>query len=539
MKTLKECRELVTKVAEKISIAGGLSFYVGGCVRDEILKRKNDDLDVEIYGISAETLEEILKEFGELKIVGKTFGVYKIEHYDVDFSLPRTENKVGLKHTDFRVNVNPFLSYKEATARRDFTINALMKNVLTDEIMDENGGLKDLENKIIKHVSDEHFAEDPLRVLRACRFAAQLDFKISEEAVKVCSKMDLRNLSPERIQKETTKALLSKRPALFFRNLSKMNQLSYWYPELEKLRGLPQNKNYHLEDAFEHTMMVVEQAALIKDKSEDNLTFMLAALCHDFGKGVVTDLETGKAIGHEIESERLSKEFMERLKYDKSTTKAVAELCKDHMIPGSLYETKHQKKVFEMMDKSSSPKALGLLAYCDIKGMVKGPKVEFDENQFRFWYEYQLVLFKEWVSKKHVTGEDLLELGFKEGKQLGEILANARKMEYSLPYDQVIRSIVAIYKGDINKMKTLLEKNGFDSRTKEEKFLDRYKSKGVGKEIKPESIPQIKECLIKELADKRTIECPDMPLIKYAKQVLGEDLIKPILRELENSVKII
>ncbi len=137
-------------------------MLVGGCVRDELMGIEPKDWDVEVYGIEPERLREILNDFGEVNAVGEAFTVYKIGQ-DLDVSLPRRERKTGKGHRGFTVEGDPEMSFEEASKRRDFTINAILKDALTGEIIDCFGGREDLENKIIRHVSDETFAEDSLQ----------------------------------------------------------------------------------------------------------------------------------------------------------------------------------------------------------------------------------------------------------------------------------------------------------------------------------------------------------------------------------------
>lgn len=160
--------DLAVQIAKKVNEIGGTAYFVGGYVRDKLLGIPNKDIDIEIHNINPEVLENILKELGEVqsRTVGNNFGIYNIDGYDLDISLPRKEKATGKGHKDFEIVVDPFLSLEESAKRRDFTINALMKNVLTGEIKDYFGGLDDLNNGVIRHIDDKTFIEDSLRVLR-------------------------------------------------------------------------------------------------------------------------------------------------------------------------------------------------------------------------------------------------------------------------------------------------------------------------------------------------------------------------------------
>ncbi len=174
--------EKITKLAETIKQNGGRAMLVGGCVRDELMQIEPKDFDVEIYGIEPRKLKEILGSFGKVDAVGEAFTVYKIGN-DLDVSLPRREKKVSRGHKGFLVEGDKDMSFAEAALRRDFTINAILKDVLTGEIIDLYGGREDVKNKILRVVSKETFAEDSLRVLRAAQFAARFEFDIDAETI--------------------------------------------------------------------------------------------------------------------------------------------------------------------------------------------------------------------------------------------------------------------------------------------------------------------------------------------------------------------
>lgn len=201
---------------EKLSEYTDQAYYVGGFVRDKILRVENKDIDIEVFKVTQDKLEEILKEVDPyVQLVGKQFGVYKIQ--DLDISLPRTEKKTGVTHKDFDISVNPFLSVKDAQKRRDFTINAIYQNIFTGEIVDNYSGIQHLQDGIIQFVDKTTFIEDPLRVYRAFQFASRFDFKISESTLDLIKTIDVSSLPFERIFEETNKALLkSRKPSVYF-----------------------------------------------------------------------------------------------------------------------------------------------------------------------------------------------------------------------------------------------------------------------------------------------------------------------------------
>ena len=168
--------ETAKKIAALVETAGGTTYFVGGYVRDLVMGRDNDDIDIEIHGIAPDMLESILDSVGERIEIGKSFGIYSLKGCSLDIAMPRTETATGTGHRDFKVFVDPYLGPVKAAERRDFTINALMQNVLSGEITDPFGGIEDIRKGIIRHINPLKFAEDPLRVMRAAQFSARLGF---------------------------------------------------------------------------------------------------------------------------------------------------------------------------------------------------------------------------------------------------------------------------------------------------------------------------------------------------------------------------
>ena len=197
--------EVVT-VAELVREAGGRALLVGGCVRDELCGGHPKDYDIECFGISADDLQAALRKKFELDLVGLSFGVIKLHHCDIDVALPRRETKLGLGHRAFGMEHDPNLSIEEASARRDFTVNAIYRDPLTGEVLDPWNGREDLRRKILRHVSD-HFREDPLRVLRGMQFVARFDLEPAPETIEVCRGMTPEGLPPERLFEEWAKLL--------------------------------------------------------------------------------------------------------------------------------------------------------------------------------------------------------------------------------------------------------------------------------------------------------------------------------------------
>ncbi len=180
-------------------------YVVGGAVRDRILGRECKDYDIECFGISVEDFE-IAMDHLDAQGVGKSFFVYK--HHDLDISLPRTEKKIAKGHRGFKVSLA--LEEKEASKRRDFTINALMYDIQKEQILDFWNGLEDIEDGVLRVVDEKTFVEDSLRVLRAMQFAARFGFKVEEKSCRLCQSISLDDLPKERIFREFEKMFVGK-----------------------------------------------------------------------------------------------------------------------------------------------------------------------------------------------------------------------------------------------------------------------------------------------------------------------------------------
>ena len=417
------------KIARLTAEKGGRAYYVGGYVRDRLLGRETKDIDIEVHGITPEDLEKILDSLGQRIEMGKSFGVYGLKGCTLDIAMPRKETATGLGHRDFDVIVAPYIGTEKAAQRRDFTINALMQDVLTGEIIDHFDGMNDLRKGVIRHVNTAAFPEDPLRVLRAAQFAARFDFHIAEETMVLCSKIDLHTLSKERIEGELRKALLkAEKPSVFWEVLREMDQLSVWFPEIGQLIGIPQNPKYHMEgDVWTHTMMVLDEAAKYRDRVEKPFGFLLTALVHDLGKIVCTEEKNGVIHAYEHETKGLPtiREFLSRITNEKKRMHYVLNLAELHMKPNMLAAAQASvKSTNKMFDKAVCPLDLIYIAVADSFGKVSAEPVVSAES---FLLE-RYAIYKSIMEKPYVTGKDLIAAGLAPTRNFSEILAYAHKL---------------------------------------------------------------------------------------------------------------
>ena len=402
---------------------------MGGFVRDALLQLETTDIDIEVHGISHDDLAAILDSLGQRISIGESFGIFNLKGYSLDIAMPRKEEARGQGHRDFAIFVDPFIGTEAAARRRDFTVNALMQDVLTGVIVDHFGGRVDLENGILRHVNDTSFPEDPLRVLRGAQFAARFALDVAEETVQLCRFVDLRHLPGERIEGELKKALLkADRPSVFFEVLRKMDQLDVWFPELKALIGVGQHAVYHAEgDVWNHTMMVLDEAAKLRHRVENPYWFMLSALVHDFGKAVATVEKDGilHAYSHETEGLPLVENFLRRITTESKLIRYVKNMTELHMKPNTVAHTNSAPKVTtKLFDQSVDPEGLICLALADDRGRISTRPAGSTEA---FLYE-RLAVYRELMERPYVMGRDLIEAGLKPGAEFTQILEYAHKL---------------------------------------------------------------------------------------------------------------
>ena len=313
--------EAVLEIARIVRAEGGRAFLVGGCVRDALMSKSEvKDFDIEVFGLSPEVLRKVLERRFKLDLVGLSFGVLKIHGHDIDVSLPRRESKQGTGHRGFLIDSDPMMSVKEAAARRDFTVNAIYRDPLTGEYEDPWGGRADLEDGVLRHVS-EKFADDPLRVLRGVQFIARFGLRPDPSTVGICRRMSIENLPPERLMEELRKFLL--KGVRMSKGMDFLRQTGWvcYFPELKRLIGCKQDPEWHPEgDVWNHTCCCLDAFAAERYRCSDdheNLVVGLAVLCHDFGKPLCSryDRKKGRirSLGHDVQGVEPTMSFLRRI----------------------------------------------------------------------------------------------------------------------------------------------------------------------------------------------------------------------------------
>ena len=368
----------IYEIADKIKQNGGNVYLVGGAVRDKLLGIVNHDEDYCVTGISFEEFKEL---FPEANVRGKDFPVFDIDNKE--FAIARKERKIGIGHNSFDVEIDKKITIEEDLERRDITINAIAKEVLTDKIIDPFGGREDLKKHIIRAVSN-HFVEDPLRAYRVSRFASQFDFDVEYNTMKMIEllKNELPSLSVERVYNELSKALLTDKPSRFFDVLKDANVLDIHFKEIYALIGAEQPTEYHPEgDSYNHTMIVLDKVAdrtkSIDDKRKLEIRF--SALVHDLGKGATPKEEYPHHIKHEVRGVELVKNIGNRLKLPTRMVKCGITSCLEHMRGGIFDKMTFSKKVKFIERVNNSILGLdGLQIIVDADNMSESS----DKNQF-------------------------------------------------------------------------------------------------------------------------------------------------------------
>lgn len=286
-------------------------YLVGGAVRDQLLGRPVTERDWVVVGARPDDL--LQKNF---RAVGRDFPVFLHPDTQEEYALARMERKSGSGHTGFICDFSPHISLEEDLLRRDLTINAIAQ-ADDGRLIDPYGGQRDIQARLLRHVSPA-FREDPLRVFRVARFAARyhaLGFRVADETLALMQHMvtsgELQQLTPERVWKETEKALSEASPRTYIDVLRACGALAIWFPEIDRLFGVPQRAEYHPEiDTGIHTLMCVDIATQLSPSA----AVRFAALVHDLGKADTPPAEWPRHIGHEGRGVRRVRELSERLK---------------------------------------------------------------------------------------------------------------------------------------------------------------------------------------------------------------------------------
>jgi len=431
--------------------AGGRPFVVGGAVRDALLGLPVKDFDVEVFGLSTASLKAALTPLGSVSAVGEAFTVFKLAGLDgiegvVDVSLPRRDSKIGTGHRGIAVEGDPGLAPEEAARRRDFTINAMLFDPFSAEILDFFGGRCDLGARVLRAVDPSRFGEDPLRALRAVQLASRYELAVEPETARLCASMPLAELPAERVFGEIEKLLLkSARPSLGLGLLREWGLLPRVAPELLPLAGTPQDPQWHPEgDVWTHTLLALDQAVpLAADLDRPRaLTVMLATLCHDLGKASTTRFEEGRvrSRGHEEAGLAPTRSLLDRwnvhtlLGYD--VRNKVLGLIGNNLKPGQLYDDR--ERVSDGAIRRLAAKCEPGLLYRVARADCLGRTGDFSPVAMEWFLDRVRQLdVAERPPAPLLRGRDVVALGVPPGPEIGRVVREV----YERQLDGVVNTV--------------------------------------------------------------------------------------------------
>lgn len=423
----------VQRVLSVICEAGGRPMLVGGYVRDLIMKREtaSKDIDIEVYGLTFAALAEALGRAGRVDEVGKSYGVLKIRagDTDLDVNVPRRERKVGAGHRGFDITPDMSLDYREASARRDFTMNAILLDPEAGTVIDCHGGLEDIAAGVLRHTGAA-FAEDPLRALRAVQFAARFGFRLAPETAALCRRLasSYSELPVERVWCEVEK--IGTRGRHITAALATL-EASGWerhFAQLAALHGVEQDPEWHPEgDVHVHSGLAADQAARRADEAgltgADRFTVVMAALTHDFGKVTHTQRTAGRITshGHAEAGVEPAQAFLRSTGCPEALIARTVPLVREHMNCGG----RPTKPAVHRLVRRLVPATMAdLVMVCGADRAGRGdPDVP---NPAAPWLAAAADLrVAERPAKGLLTGDHLIAAGMKPGPAFKPILADA------------------------------------------------------------------------------------------------------------------
>ena len=443
----------IRDIAERVREAGGKALVVGGWVRDRLLGQPSKDVDIEVFGLDPAVLKKLLRRMGRVSTVGESFTVYKLwlagQEGDIDVSIPRRESKTGRGHRGFTVEGDPSMPVEEAARRRDFTVNAILYDPLTDSYVDPYNGRSDLASRLLRAVDPETFVEDSLRVLRGAQFAARFGLAIEPRTVALCRSIDLDDLPSERVWGEMEKLLVrSSEPSRGLEAMRELGVLPKLFPELEALVGCPQDPEHHPEgDVWTHTKLVVDEATeVVGDLGRAHrTTVMLAALCHDFGKPATTKLVDGRIrqLAHDRAGLAPTQALLDRLRVHTldgfHARDQVLALVDEHLVPSHFYKDRDHVSdgAFRRLAHRVHCGLLARVSRADLLGRTGAAR----QARAADWFAVRIreLGLEDGPEPPILLGRHVLEMGVPAGPEVGLIT----KAVYELQLDGAVRDLDA------------------------------------------------------------------------------------------------
>nr|WP_178089605.1 multifunctional CCA addition/repair protein [Rheinheimera lutimaris] len=415
-------------MAKKLATGKPVQRYlVGGAVRDSLLGYPFHERDWVVVGATPQQMLDL-----GYQQVGKDFPVFLHPQTKEEHALARTERKSGKGYTGFSVYAAADVTLEQDLLRRDLTINAIAQ---ADDgtLVDPFGGVADIKQKILRHVSDA-FAEDPLRVLRVARFYARyahLGFSVAADTQALMRRLsdELSTLTPERVWQETAKALSEQTPQAYFQLLRDTAALATLMPELDALWGVPQPPQWHPEiDTGVHMLMVLQQAALLSPR----LDIRFAALVHDLGKGITSPELWPSHHGHEHSGLPLIQQLCDRLRVPNDCRELALLVCEYHQLVHRARELKSSTvlKLFDAIDIWRKPERLNDILLCctaDLRGRTGFEQAEYPQAA----YLQALAGAARLINAKELVAQGLTGEAIKHGLQRGRLSAiKAAKLQW-------------------------------------------------------------------------------------------------------------
>ncbi|MCH8027352.1 MAG: HD domain-containing protein [candidate division Zixibacteria bacterium] len=445
----------------------GRIYEVGGVVRDRLLlhQKPTKDCDYLVTGISYDDLTKILRTFGRVDLVGQSFGVIKFTQsiadvqHTFDITLPRKEHSTGVGHKDFAVSFDPSLPVEEDLKRRDFTINAIARVIDSGELVDPLGGVKDLENRTLKMVSEKSFEEDPLRMLRAVQLSARFKLTIEDNTLESLKEHHglISSISAERIAEELNKLLIqAEKPSDGFRLMHTTGLLNDILPQLQECVDVDQPGGYHRWDVFEHTIRTI-------DECPQNLRLRLAALFHDIRKPQHKETKDDGCTfyGHEIGGAKTARRWLLDYRYPNDLINEVVTLVERHMFTSDVME-KGLRRLIRKVGLELIFDLLDLRRADVVAQGMGGTTDDVDELEARIRHE---------IDKKSpfglkdlpIKGSDLMKLlKLESGPAIGEILNHLLEQVLDFPEKNITSELESMakdyYQENLNKLLELNRK---------------------------------------------------------------------------------
>jgi putative nucleotidyltransferase with HDIG domain len=435
-------------------------YAVGGFVRDILRGIPSEDVDLLIARHTLRAILEKIRPFGKVDLVGKSFGVIKftVKGKSYDIALPRMDRPKGESaggHKDILVSADPDLPIEADLGRRDFRCNSIALRLADGALVDPFDGARDIRSKLIRVTNPQAFPEDPLRVLRAARFASCLGFSVDPTTYALSKDIDLTHLSVERVNEELFKILLaSPKPSIGLEEMFKLGVLRQLFPELYALALVIQDSVFHPEkDSFghhtvwHHTKLTVDQAKRLAElaglEPTKSLALELAALYHDVGKTETTQWEfkRGRMVitsaGHDIASEKTAKKIFSRFRIFSwngyNLRKTVLLLIKNHHRASELWQNRQAltRKAFNRLaaDTDGEIELLAFLDAADRGGRKEKPMTGLDREGRWLLKKFRELDVNKDTIRPLIMGRDLLKLGVAPGPGMGKILNELYKRQ--------------------------------------------------------------------------------------------------------------